>query len=166
MHPLISIPATLYPNRVRTVLLLLGSAVLVVGSALIVRHGDATGYFCGGFFVLCMLVFGLQLHPRATYLHLTTEGFTYGSLFRAYSVRWTDVREFGVIVIHRRGLVAWNFVPGNERAGKMRRFNQAFSGYEAALPNTYGIKAQELADGLNHLLQRVTDVNPSTHRLP
>ncbi len=166
MHPPISIPATLYPNRVRAALLFFACAVFVVGGVLLARHGDAAGHLCAGFFALGLPLFGLQLHPRAAYLRLTAEGFTYSSLFRADSVRWTDVREFGVVVIHRQSLVAWNFAPGNERAGKMRRFSQAFSGYEAALPNTYGVEPQELAEGLNHLRQQATDENSSERLLP
>ncbi len=77
-----SLPLTLYPSRVQTALLLLLALAFTVIGVLMVRDGKIAGYFVGGVFALGVPIFALQFHPRAAYLHLTEEGFTYCSLFR------------------------------------------------------------------------------------
>ena len=120
-----------------------------------VRDGQTMGYFCGGFFALGLPVFGLHLHPKAAYLHLSTDGFTFCSLFRAHTVRWAHVQEFAVIeVAPTTRMVAWNFTSDHPATGRARGISKALSGYEAALPDTYGMKPQELADLLNKLLHQ------------
>ena len=114
--------------------------------------GGAT--LSAGFFALGVPVFALQFHPRASYLSLDGEGFTFCSLFRAHTVRWADVTGFGVIEVGAGRLVAWNFVPGHPRTGSARAISQAISGYEAALPDTYGPKPTELTARMNTLRQR------------
>ncbi len=153
------LPVTLHPNRARTALWLLLSLVFVTIGVLMVRDAKLAGYFVGGVFVLGVLVFAINLHPRAAYLRLTEEGFTYCSLFRAQTVRWDVVAEFAVIVLptatmSKPRMVAWNFVPGYPRKDSARAMSQALSGYEAALPDTYGLKYDELAGLMNTLLQR------------
>ena len=152
--PLPSLPLTLRPSRARTVLLLLACLGFTVLGGFMARGGEWLGYLVGGLFALGVPVFVLQLHPRAAYLLLHEEGFTYCSLFRAHAVRWADVQGFGVIAINRFRMVAWNFVPGYPRTGRTRMLSQAVSGYEAALPDTYGLKPKELAHLLDALRQR------------
>ena len=152
--PLPPLPLTLRPGRIRTVLLLLACLGFAALGVFMGRDGEWLGYLIGGLFALGVPVFVLQLHPRAAYLLLHEEGFTYCSLFRAQAVRWMDVEGFGVIAINRFRMVAWNFVPGHPRTGRARMLSQAVSGYEAALPDTYGLKPRELAHLLDALRQR------------
>ena len=159
MNAIPDLPVTLHPNRARAALWLLLSLGFVAIGVLMVRDGKLAGYFVGGVFALGVLVFAINLHPRASYLRLTEEGFTYCSLFRAHGVRWDAVAEFAVIVlptatVSKPRLVAWNFVPGYPRTGRARAISQALCGYEAALPDTYGLKHDELAGLMNTLLQR------------
>ena len=152
--PLPSLPLTLRPSRVRTALRLLACLGFTVLGVFMGRGGEWLGYLVGGLFALGVPVFALQLHPRAAYLLLNEAGFTCCSLFRAQAVRWADVEGFGVIAIHAFRMVAWNFVPGHPRTGRARMLSQAVSGYEAALPDTYGFKPRELANLLDALRQR------------
>ena len=152
--PLPSLPLTLRPSRLRIVLLLLACLGFTAFGVFMERGGERLGYLIGGLFALGVPVFVLQLHPRAAYLLLNEEGFTYCSLFRAQAVRWMDVEGFGVIAINAFRMVAWNFVPGHPRTGRARMLSQAVSGYEAALPDTYGLKPRELAYLLDALRQR------------
>ena len=149
-----SLPLTLRPSRTRTVLLLLACLGLTALGVFMARDGEWLGYLVGGLFMLAVPFFVLQLHPRAAYLLLNEEGFTYCSLFRAQAVRWVDVEGFGVIAINAFRMVAWNFVPDHPRTGRARMLSQAVSGYEAALPDTYGLKPRELAHLLEALRQR------------
>lgn len=56
-------------------------------------------------------------------------------------------------------MIAWNFTPDHPPIGRARGISKAFSGYEAALPDTYGMKAQELADVLNNLLHEYANTS-------
>lgn len=154
MTPSLPIPATLRPSRKRTVVLLLVSTLFLLAGVGMIRDGKPTGYFVAGVFALCWVAFALQLHPKASYLHLAPEGFTFCSLFRAHTVRWDDVREFGVVSISFNRMVTWNFTPEYRATKPGRALSKSLSGYEAALPDTYGLKAQELAELMEELRRR------------
>lgn len=152
MNPDFTIPVTLRPSRAKTALLFLVCAVFVAGGVLMVRDGKPWGYFCGGFFALGLPIFGIQFLPKAAYLHLAVDGFTFCSLFRSHFVQWKYVQEFAVIYVGPNRMVAWNFTPDYTATVGGRSISKALSGYEAALPDTYGMKPQRLADVLNGLL--------------
>ena len=157
MNPNITIPITLRPSRAKAALLFLVCTVFVAGGVLMVRDGKTMGYFCGGFFALGLPVFGIQFLPKAAYLHLAVDGFTFCSLFRRHSVQWAHVQNFAVIHVGPNRMVAWNFTPDYRATGRARGISKALSGYEAALPDTYGMKPQALADVLNSLLHQYTN---------
>jgi hypothetical protein len=150
----IQIPATLLPSRTKAAILLCVCLLFVLGGTWMVRDGQPMGYFCGGFFALGLPLFALQFHPKAAYLHLAPDGFTFCSLFRAHTVRWEHVREFAIIYAGPNRMVAWNFSQGYSRAGGARAISKSLCGYEAALPDTYGMKPQELVKLMEELRQR------------
>jgi hypothetical protein len=131
--------------------------LFVLGGIWMVRHGQPMAYFCGGFFALGLPVFALQFHPKAAYLRLADDGFTFCSLFRARSVRWADVREFAVIHVGRNQMVAWNFTPDCPATGRAHAISKSLSGYDAALPDTYGMKPQALVEMMESLRQRYVE---------
>ncbi len=150
----IQIPATLRPNRKKTAALFLTSLLFVVGGVWMVRDGQMMGYLCGGFFALGLPIFALQFHPKAAFLRLEPDGFTFCSLFRAHTIRWATVREFAVIHVGPNRMIAWNFMPDYPVTGSARAISKSLSGYEAALPDTYGMKPQELVELMESLRQR------------
>jgi hypothetical protein len=156
VNPTDTISATLRPSRLKTASLFLVCAAFVAGSVLMVRDGKTAGYFCGGFFALGLPIFAIQLHPKAAYLHIAPDGFTFCSLFRSHSIQWAHVQEFAVIQVGLNRMVAWNFTAEYPATGRARGFSKALCGYEAALPDTYRLKPQELADILNNLRHRNT----------
>jgi hypothetical protein len=108
-------------------------------------------------------VFALQFHPKAAYLHLAADGFTICSLFRAHTVRWAQVREFAVIRVGPNRMVGWNYTPDYPGSGRARAVSKLLAGCEAALPDTYGMKPQELAKLMESLRQRyVETINAQT----
>jgi hypothetical protein len=149
-----TIPITLYPSRLKMAGLSLICALFVAVSILMIIKGDAVGYLVGSFFTLGLVIFGLQFYPKAAYLHLSTDGFTFCSLFRAHFVSWSDVQEFGVISIGLNRMVAWNYYSDYIGVRRARLASQAISGYEAALPDTYGMKPWDLPNTLNSLLHQ------------
>ncbi len=157
--PIPSLPLTLRPGRVRTVLLLLTCLGFTALGVFMGRDGEWLGYLIGGLFALGVPVFILQFHPRAAYLSLGQDGFTYCSLFRAHTVRWDTVEGFGVITVntfpsHVFRMVAWNFVPGYPKTGRAQVLSQAVSGYEAGAARYLRLKPAALADLMNTLHQQ------------
>jgi len=88
---------TLRPAKAKTIGFLLVCLVFAVAGALMVRTGEAMGWL-SVFFGLGCVVFGINLLPGASYLHLGPEGFIPCSLFRRWpQVRWDTVSEFRVV---------------------------------------------------------------------
>ena len=152
--PITPLPITLRPNPMKMGLLFLVCAVFVAIGVWMVRDGQLMGYLPLGFFALGLPVFALQLLPNAAYLHVRADGFTFCSLFRAHTFQWRDVQEFSAARIGTNQMVVWNFAADYVASARVRGASKAFSGYEAALPDTYGMKAQALADLLNRIREQ------------
>jgi hypothetical protein len=150
----ILIPTTLYPSKLKSTLFLLGSLAFVIAGIGMVSIGDITGLPVVGFFGLCLLVAVIQFHPKASYLHLSAEGFTFCSLFRSNFVSWQYVQEFGLISISNNTMVSWNYTSEYVAAGRARSVSRALYGYEAALPDTYSLKPKHLAQLMSDLLSQ------------
>jgi hypothetical protein len=109
------------------------------------------GYGNIGLFGLGAAVFLLQLHPKCSYLILRADGFTFCSLFRKHSVRWQDTKAFLPVHIGMSKLVGWSYSNAFQSHARVRALNQAFAGIDAALPDSYGMRSEDLANLLNHL---------------
>jgi hypothetical protein len=107
------------------------------------------GWLCIGFFGLGVVVFALQFFPSASYLRMTRDGFVCCSLFRKSPlIAWRDVSSIRVgTVPPNQKMVVFDW-EGASRQG-VRRLNWALVGATDGLPDTYGMKPQELADLLN-----------------
>ena len=68
---------------------------------------------------------------------------------------WTDVGEFFPYELpiegRRRSIVAFRFAPEYQQHAGARKFLTTLAGIEAALPDTYGRSAKELAEPLNNI---------------
>ena len=111
---------------------------------------DVAGWLCSGFFALCAFVFAVQLIPGSSSLELSDEGFVVCSLFRKGPIHsWHDVSEFAAEVVRGSGrkMVLYDRYKGPKSA--LRRVNRTFVGHSDALPDNYGLKAEELAALMN-----------------
>ncbi len=97
------------------------------------------------FFGLCGAVGVLNLLPGASRLLVDDDGFEIRSLFRRSRVRWADVARFGTMRIGLNTMVGFDFVDGYRGSDRLRGINRNLSGFQAALPDTYGLKAAALA---------------------
>jgi hypothetical protein len=141
----------LYPSKKKQMALLVLCLVFAaVGTMMIMDHASG-GYFCAGFGLLGCVMFVVNLLPGASYLRLDEKTFTFCSLFRAHSVDWLDVEDFGVFRLRLKKMVAWNFVAGYRGQRRMTTLSKAISGFEAALPDTYGLSAIELVERMEGL---------------
>jgi len=95
-----------------------------------------------GIFRLGSIVMSIQLVPSASWMDLDDAGFTVCSLFRTHRYMWTDIQNFGIIIIKHNRMVAFNFVPDFDKSKIGRSISHGLVGYEAALPDSYGLKAE------------------------
>jgi hypothetical protein len=137
-------------------LLAFGSSVFVsIGLWLLPR--DSFNFFaCIIFFGLCASVGLVGLLPNSSYLTLTEQGFQFASLFRKHFVAWSNVRLFVPVKIQFHSMVGWNYSPDFQEWKRLRGVNTAIAGVQAALPDTYGMPAEQLADLMNQLRVRYT----------
>lgn len=140
----------LTPSRRRHVVLALLSAALLATGIWMISEGQGRGWPVAIFFGLCLVVFVVNLLPGAAYLELRQDGFTFRSLRRSTSYEWRDVDSFhewrNPASIQR--LVGMDLAPHVEATtpagGLFLKVNRKV-GAEALLPDTYGLKASELA---------------------
>lgn len=127
---------TLRPSRGKTLLLLAIAVGFLIAGTLIIRSGEAAaGWFVTAVFGLTGAAFVVHLLPGASYLRLTRQGLYCRSLYRRpWFLEWAKVTEFRVATAGYRNLVF---------------FEDARSGNPRMLPDTYGMKADALAELLN-----------------
>ncbi len=105
-----------------------------------------------GMMILGVVLFGLLalvaahgLIPGREFFRIGRDGFEVRSLFRHHSVRWSDVREFGVYYWRSNVFVAWKLLPGRGKSDAAR----TGGGWDGAIPDTYGFDAIQLAEIMN-----------------
>jgi hypothetical protein len=137
---------TLRPSPAKWLAMVAISAAFVwMGTGIMATH-PLVAWACIVFFGLCGAIGLLNLVPGASRLLLDDDGFEIVSLFRRTRVRWADVARFGTSRMGLNTLVGFDFVDGYRGSDRLRRINRGLSGFQAALPDTYGLKAGELAE--------------------
>ena len=157
---------TLHTSKAKSLLLLLASLLFTVGGVFMARDGELTGHVGYVFFGLCSLAYVVQLITGGGYLKLKEDEFEFFSGFvRKQCVSWDDVDSFGVAVVRNLSryyvpptrLVGWNYKQGVDVSKFGRVTSKTLSGREACLPDTYGMKLEELVSLLNEHLERSRD---------
>lgn len=115
------------------------------------------GWFVAITFGLGSLVFILQLLPNSSTLLLEPDGFTVRSLYRSHKYKWDDISHFAVTRIGVNKMVAFDFSGSYEKGQRARQLSAGLSGYEGALPDSYGMKPEHLAQLLNEWKSRYSD---------
>jgi hypothetical protein len=144
----------LHPRKLGNVAMLVVSAVFVAGGAWMIQSGEPMGWFVAIFFALGLVVFPILLLPGAAYLLINRDGFTFCSLYKKNSLRWSDVDQFFVLEMRTGGIrvnkmVVFNYAPDYPKWKRSRVIVGELVGAEGGLPDTYGMKAEELAAFLN-----------------
>jgi hypothetical protein len=134
---------TLKPSRRKWVLVLCICVLFTAGGALLASAGELWGWVALVFFGLGIPVSALVLAGRINGLRLAPEGFTIRSL-RSSTFAWDDVEEFGTFETRGGTMVGFRFVATNDKAWLGRSLAYQMSKYEGALPDTYGMKPEEL----------------------
>lgn len=148
------LPFTVYGQRWKMLLLLLLGLAFTAGGVWMIRDGAMAGWFVAGFFALCIPVSVIQL-IRPARLTVDAEGIEFSALHRVHRLRWMDLSEFGTYTIRSGGMavrkmVGFNYSPEFEGMEKRRSVSKLLAGFEAGLPDTYGYRAEELAELLSY----------------
>jgi hypothetical protein len=147
----------LWPSKRKTLLyLLLCLALTVMAAFMIATGGGAMGWVGLILFGLGALTLVVQLMPGASYLNLTPDGFIICSLFRKWPlIRWAEVSEFRVVTVpRRRKMVVFDW--SRARNARLLKVSRALVGAGEGLPDTYGLKPQELSETMNHWRRNAT----------
>lgn len=143
-----ALPFTLHPKRTKLLLLLLLCSAFVAGGVWMLQEGEKAGWFVAGFFSLGIPVSLLQFFPKCSFLTVDEEGIEFAGLFRKCRLKWSEISEFGVYSRESIGVgetVGFNYSPSFNRYAKIRAVNKSLVGFEASLPDTYGLPAADLA---------------------
>lgn len=139
----------LKPSRVKQSILLAGSLAFVVVCLWALDKGSSLLWLPIVFFGLCALVFAIQLLPGSSSLTLTPEKFIVRTLFRSFEHTWDEVESFFATHISVNKMVAFNYSELYTRQQRGRAFSSKLTGVEAALPDSFGMKPEDLAMLLN-----------------
>jgi hypothetical protein len=145
------LPVTYRTRPGKMAFLAFGSGVFIVLGVWLLPQEHFVALACIIFFGLCALVGLVNLLPNSSYITLTERGFQFVSLFRTHFVAWSDVQLFVPVKIQFKSMVGWNYSPEYRESKRIRGVNAAVAGVEAALPDTYGMPAGQLADLMNQL---------------
>lgn len=149
------------------------SALMVAAGISLVLHPHHPsdvwfGYFALALFGSFVLVFLLEFAPGSTFLRLSPDGFEVRSLWRSRSYKWSDIDRFGpaAITMTYRGIpmrcwrVGFRLHRSSNKKhvyGAIRKVNEKLCGYEAMLPDNYGMRAPKLAALLNKRREGAAD---------
>jgi hypothetical protein len=148
------LPVTFRTRSLKMLLLALGSGVFVSSGLWLLPRQPIIAVASIVFFGLCGVVGLVGLLPGSSYLTLTERGFEFASLFRRHFVPWSNVESFVPVKIQFNRLVGWNYSPAFRESQRLRGLNTAIAGVEAALPDTYGMSAEQLVNLMNRVRER------------
>lgn len=150
-HPPLALPFQLHPSKGKHLGWALACAAFVAGGVLMILNGDKEGWFVAVVFAPGVLLLLVQLLPGASSLSVDTEGLEVVTTFRKKRFAWREIEGFGVYTVRQLGLpvgrfVGFNLIPGARKPTKSHILSKAMTGFEAGLPDSYGFKAEELAE--------------------
>ncbi|HEV2415545.1 MAG TPA: hypothetical protein VGX27_12110 [Candidatus Dormibacteraeota bacterium] len=155
----------LRPSKRRWSLLLLGCVVLLLGGVGLIASGaqlDSSPFGIGDphvwiwvsviFFALGIPISLAQMFSGRVYLELTPEGFTISRLTGHSDYRWSSVGDFSTENSTYRGVTIGKrvvFVGPSTVAEGHQRLTDFMSMIGGRLPDTYGMRAEDLAALMN-----------------
>jgi hypothetical protein len=155
-------PVTLYSSRKKWFSLLLICGLIGAGGLAMVHYGISDGWFLLVVFgALTIISLGMLL-PGASALTLDGLGFDVTKFFRSHRARWQDVKRFDTFELHRsrptwlvaaEKMVIYDDVRAT--SGILATVNKTLADHNAFLPDTYGLKGEELAWLMTQWRERV-----------
>ena len=153
---------TFYPSKAKYLQGLSASLLFTAYGVWMAYDGESMGHFIyliSGLFSAAFVTALLPGLPDAKYLKLRYDEFEFGRLFRPHCVKWKDVENFEIwTVVDLPGSIkqlGWNYKEGVE-VSKSVRINKMV-GIDDTLPDTYGMKMEELLSLMNEYLANHRD---------
>jgi hypothetical protein len=139
-------PVALVPSRLKWVLILLGCAGFVAIAVLLMPKNEAMTWLAIAFFGIGIAVALVMLMPGAGGMILDREGFTIVNLFRRNVILWTDATDFVADTIPMTVKKTVLFNLASAKSKMLGRLNVGLTGRNGAIPDTYGLSADDLAN--------------------
>jgi hypothetical protein len=137
-------PITLVPSLRQSWKLIVWGVIFSGVGVYFSLGGDKVAMLCLAFFGFGTLVLVITLLPGASALCLNEKGFDVTRFYRTRTFPWSEVADFGVWTVQRRGNVVFNAAA--HRHSVLGKINAAIGGRNWYLPSTYGLSADDLAD--------------------
>jgi len=146
---------TLKTRSLKYLVLLLPLLGITALGIIILLEGILLGWVVVGFFGFGAFVTASAVCGYRFYLVLTPEGFTVQTLIHTYSYKWTDIERFKTGWIYFIKTVWFRFSDSYESQSILGKVGKALSPFDIRnLPDTYGMKAETLAELMNALRER------------
>lgn len=146
----------LFPSRLKYSSLVAIGLIGIAISVLILSEDNWFGWVCLPFSSACVLVsIWAMLSPRFR-LYLDSSGLSYATMKKDYAYEWRDIAWFSTVRLATTDYVSFGFAPGFDGDVRIREVNQRFGGFDRFLPDTYGLRADELAKLLEEWRSRHT----------
>ena len=139
-------PVRLTPSPRKWLLILAGGLVFVACGIWMRNDNAVMAWLCIAFFGLGTLIAGAMLLPGAAGLVLDADGFEVTNIFRRQRTRWADVTGFTVADIPPSGQKLVVYDDARVKNSTLGKINTSLAGRDAALPDTYGLAPQALAN--------------------
>ena len=112
---------------------------------LVKQDSSAMMWYCVLFFAFCAVVFAACLLPGSASLTLDADGFRLKQFYFVRKSRWQNVTniDVGYAPPSRTKCVRYNDTQWS--SWRLARWETALLGYNALLPDTYGMSADDLA---------------------
>jgi hypothetical protein len=133
-----------FPDRRRGWKLVAFSAAIAAAGMWFQSVGSPRGLLLLTLGVGGVTVFGLPLLPGSAHLKLDPQGFKLRVLYRSHLFRWPDIDRFEVKQVGRTKLVVFKYAPAYRGRRLRRMLSSGLSGWDGALPETYGMSAEDL----------------------
>ena len=153
---------TLYPSTAKFVFLLLVCLLFTLGGIQAASACEQWGHLAYLIFGLSSAACVLIMVKQINYLRLGDNEFEIATLARKRRIKWEDVDSFGIVSvdIYNGGywtLIGWDYKKGVSAPplaiiGSTTQSKWAV-GKEDTLPDTYGMKAQDLLSLMNDYLK-------------
>jgi hypothetical protein len=147
-------PVFMRPSRRKWLLILLGCAIFTAGSIWMVLEGKPIGWFPLIFFGLGSVTALALLLPGAGGLKLDANGFEITNLFQRKRTRWQDTSVFEPVRIPPANILLVVYDDAKLGASSMAQIASSIAGRNGALPDTYGLSANDLASLMTQWRER------------
>lgn len=139
---------TLRPRNWTAWLTFLTCVLFAIGGVWMILGGaGAKGWFAAIVFGVGALIGAVMVLPGNSHLRLTREGFEVKSLYKSNLTPWEAAGAFWPGRIGLRDSVLYDFADGKDMY--VRDLGKHIAGAHGAFPDTYGLKAEALAELMN-----------------